>query len=325
MKTVYPDYYENFRCIADKCRHNCCIGWEIDIDPDTLELYENTPGDLGKRLKDNISLEGTPHFILAENERCPFLNPKNLCDIYSSLGENCLCQICSDHPRFYNELPTHTEAGLGLCCEEAARIILTEKEPFKLINFPEEALSDPVLLLRDDAFQILQNREIPLIERAETLVNFVSSHCVLSNIKSVFSSHIKHYLPLFESLEKMDEKWGSLLLSLKNPVLPEVLSDFECLIDEKGLEPMFEQFVCYLIYRHMPKAEFEEDALLYIGFSLLALRLIYSLSLDVFLKNGDFSLEDLLCLVRLFSCEIEYSDENIDKILDFLEEEIFSS
>ena len=29
---VYPDYYPEFRCSASACKHNCCIGWEIDID-----------------------------------------------------------------------------------------------------------------------------------------------------------------------------------------------------------------------------------------------------------------------------------------------------
>ena len=40
MKTVAPDYYPNFKCIASECRHNCCIGWEIDIDEDTFEYYK---------------------------------------------------------------------------------------------------------------------------------------------------------------------------------------------------------------------------------------------------------------------------------------------
>ena len=39
MLTVYPDYYPAFRCIAGACRHNCCIGWEIEYsqeNPDAL-------------------------------------------------------------------------------------------------------------------------------------------------------------------------------------------------------------------------------------------------------------------------------------------------
>ena len=36
MVTITPNYYMNFKCIADKCRHTCCAGWEIEIDDETL-------------------------------------------------------------------------------------------------------------------------------------------------------------------------------------------------------------------------------------------------------------------------------------------------
>ena len=41
MKEVFPNYYKKFKCIKDKCKHNCCIGWEIDIDEDTMDLYNS--------------------------------------------------------------------------------------------------------------------------------------------------------------------------------------------------------------------------------------------------------------------------------------------
>ena len=66
MLHIVPDYYKDFKCIADKCRHNCCIGWEIDIDLDTAELYRQIGGDFGLRLKNAVSNDGEPHFILKE-------------------------------------------------------------------------------------------------------------------------------------------------------------------------------------------------------------------------------------------------------------------
>ena len=45
MKLFAPKYYEDFSCIADKCRHSCCIGWEIDIDPETLAKYSALTAD----------------------------------------------------------------------------------------------------------------------------------------------------------------------------------------------------------------------------------------------------------------------------------------
>ena len=32
----YPDYYDRFACIADRCEETCCAGWQIVIDEDAL-------------------------------------------------------------------------------------------------------------------------------------------------------------------------------------------------------------------------------------------------------------------------------------------------
>ena len=134
MREFKPSYYDSFSCIANKCKHNCCIGWEIDIDADTLEKYANCSTAFGKRLQENISLNGDAHFILSESERCPFLNKDNLCDIIINMGDDALCQICSDHPRFVNEFSDREEIGIGMCCEEAARIILSYPKKVYLIG-----------------------------------------------------------------------------------------------------------------------------------------------------------------------------------------------
>ena len=56
MKLIAPDYYKDFKCIAGNCRHSCCIGWEIDIDPDSLRRFQSVPGALGERLRQNIDI-----------------------------------------------------------------------------------------------------------------------------------------------------------------------------------------------------------------------------------------------------------------------------
>ena len=40
MKIYAPKYYGEFACIADKCTHSCCVGWEIYIDAHTMEKYK---------------------------------------------------------------------------------------------------------------------------------------------------------------------------------------------------------------------------------------------------------------------------------------------
>lgn len=150
MKTVIPDYYESFRCIASECRHTCCAGWEIDIDRESAERYGRVPGAIGEKLRstmepapdDERSDENFAHFRLLPGDRCPFLNDDNLCQLIIELGESSLCQICTDHPRFRNFWSDRIEMGLGLACEEAARIILTQPETMKLKIFDDDGTDD---------------------------------------------------------------------------------------------------------------------------------------------------------------------------------------
>ncbi|WP_125144452.1 flagellin lysine-N-methylase [Clostridium transplantifaecale] len=197
-----PDYFDRFRCTASACSDNCCIGWEIDIDEKTAGRYKNVSGELGKKLREMISWPGgegiqteevqaeeppserkspsdrePPHFIL-QGERCPFLDQDNLCEIIRELGEESLCDICREHPRYYEWFDGLTEKGVGLCCETAAGLILesskkaefvTELEELQESESWDEAFRDPLLAgllaARETAFELLQNREIPLNER----------------------------------------------------------------------------------------------------------------------------------------------------------------
>ena len=169
---IYPDYYYKFKCIANKCKHNCCIGWEIDIDEQTMNKYFKTNGFLGKKLKENTSYDNnTYHFVLSNNERCPFLNDNNLCEIIETLGEDMLCQICSDHPRFRNYFDNRTEIGLGICCEHAAEIILTNKNKVQLTSDEKININDSFYKIRESIFDTLQNRNIKLQQRIENMLN----------------------------------------------------------------------------------------------------------------------------------------------------------
>ena len=78
-KLYAPRYYKNFKCIADKCEHSCCIGWEIDIDKKALLKYKKLKDGYGNIIADTISMDDTPHFKLVENERCPHLDEHGLC------------------------------------------------------------------------------------------------------------------------------------------------------------------------------------------------------------------------------------------------------
>lgn len=128
LRHLQPDFYERFRCRASACRHSCCRGWEIDIDGNTLELYQNLSGEWREIMDAAIVCdESGAHFRLTEDERCPFLQQDGLCELIRSFGEDALCDICALHPRFYEVVGSYELAGLGLSCEAVCDLLLAEK------------------------------------------------------------------------------------------------------------------------------------------------------------------------------------------------------
>ena len=74
MRVIVPDYYKEFSCIAGDCRHSCCIGWEIDIDEESMARFDAMDTPYGDTLRARIDRsEEVPHYRLGEGERCPFL------------------------------------------------------------------------------------------------------------------------------------------------------------------------------------------------------------------------------------------------------------
>ncbi len=283
---VYPNYYNKFECIANRCKHSCCIGWEIDIDDDTMELYSSLEGELADKIRANIKGD-VPHFIPTENERCPFLNKSGLCDIITEYGDGAICDICYLHPRFRNFYENFEEVGLGLCCEEAARIILTEKEKF-FIPVSDDATEEErdFFTKRQKIFDILQNRDKSIRERFLELSK-----------KYGFKIPADKLYEIYISLERLDEKWTTELEKLK------CFND--AVFEDEKLQIYFEQLACYFIFRHF-KGDVKE-----IKFALSGCYVTGAMC-----RDNDF--EKALDVARMYSSEIEYSEENVEKTLDFL-------
>ena len=126
MRYIKPEYFDDFKCIADKCPDTCCAGWQIVIDEASLERYKEEASSFGEILRDSIDWqEGV--FYHKENKRCAFLNRQNLCDLYTALGPENLCDTCRDYPRHTEEFEGLRELSLSLSCPVAAEMILSAK------------------------------------------------------------------------------------------------------------------------------------------------------------------------------------------------------
>ncbi|MBR1796856.1 MAG: flagellin lysine-N-methylase [Clostridiales bacterium] len=219
-----PDYCKDFSCIAGACRHTCCKGWEIDVDDDSLGRFKSHP-DIMAHIDGNS-------VVLDSDERCPFLNNDGLCDMILKHGEAFICDICREHPRFYNEFEDHTEMGLGLVCEEACRLILDKKDDFKLI--PARELSSEIKMIFDTSAHVSQR---------------------LKKLKpsSLSSSTRASFL---KTLEVMDPVWTSLL--------DKMISSSPDSADEKRVidkDPRrFSNLCAYYLYRYPGTAGFAVEA-----------------------------------------------------------------
>lgn len=178
MKIRVPDYYKDFKCIADKCEDTCCAGWEVDVDDDSYEYYKTVTGPFGDRIKSVMvpPTEEEEACFTLNNGRCPFLNDSNLCDLYTELGEDKLCDTCTNYPRFIEEYGSLREIGIALSCKTAGELILKsdKKVTFELTENDEMVSTyndiDPELYMmlmasRKTAFDIAQNRDFDIVMR----------------------------------------------------------------------------------------------------------------------------------------------------------------
>lgn len=254
MILIKPDFYDKFKCTASRCSDTCCVGWEIDVDEQTQETYRNVPGAFGERLRENI-VDG--HFKLLPHDRCPFLDKDNLCEIYQQLGEGSLCDICREHPRFVEVYGDIMEKGLGLCCEEATRLLLEGEGALQLvseeIDEPEDELGEDdeeirneVLYEREQIFKFLANDSLSLSEKLYNAFGCSSEYpfAPLENAEA--------YLELLEKTVSFGPAWDSALSRIKAKVVAGEVADQGFYSEDES-----RRLLAYLTYRHYAKCLFE--------------------------------------------------------------------
>ena len=307
MTNAYPDYYPAFRCLAGSCRHTCCTGWEIDIDADALKTYRTLGGPLGRRLRASIVEGGAPHFRLGAGDRCPFLNEQNLCGLILEGGEELLCQICRDHPRWRSFLPGYTETGLGLCCEAAGTLILSRRKPVSMVrNGPGPSDPDAAALLaaRDSIMSTIWERSLPLDGRMERILSLCGARLPDRTWAA--------WADLYLGLERLDESWTERLHELREYGDSVDITHFQQHMT--GREHEYEQLLAYFLHRHFLRAWDDGDVTGKAGFAVLSTRLIFTLGAVSFARTGSFSPADQVEAARMYSAEIEYSEENLDAL-----------
>lgn len=248
MQITYPDYYKEFSCTADKCKDTCCAGWGIVIDDNTLKKYRQVKGAFGKRLRQEIDWKEKS--FCQKAGRCAFLNQRNLCDIYTQLGEKAFCDTCRRYPRHIEEFENLREISLSLSCPEAAEIILGRKEKVSFLTGEKEAseesyeefdffLFDKLMDARSFLLEVLQNRNYPIEHRIGAALGF--SHDIQRRILHQEIFRIDELIERYQAENAM-ERIGRKLENYRGSVREKILIMDEMMEALNRLEVLNPQF-----------------------------------------------------------------------------------
>ena len=195
-------------------------------------------------------------------------------------------------------MPGYTEIGLGLCCEGAAQLILSQEESVQLLSEGNWEEKDPdaeaLLALRQQAFAIVQDRSLSIDQRMDKL---------LLLCQACEPGHPANWVDVFLELERLDEGWTAILQKLKQDGKTAPVPDVP--------DVRWEQLLVYFLYRHFLTAWEDGDVGSKAGFAVLSVRLLRCL-------KGLFPEMELSELARMYSAEIEYSTENLDILFEEL-------
>lgn len=310
MKTVYPEYYEEFKCIAGDCPDSCCQGWEVDADKDSLKYYKTLNPDLEIKQRIDRVLDkdefGNTIFTLVSKKRCPFLNSDNLCDMHIAIGQEHTPFTCRNFPRFTHSFGAVKEIGISFSCPVAADLIynINSHLKFKEItdsNPPELNDIDALTFYklknyRSKAIGIMQNDDLHIYERLNSLLDLAVK--VQNEIQPYEdgTQNIVDFLGVFNNPEIINKEWVEKINKHRS---------FDTCIDDNYFN---ENTAVYFIYKYLMDALEDYDVLSKIKMAVVGV-----------LINTYFGGDSWT--IHLWSKETEHSQYNMDRYKKLLKEE----
>ena len=147
--------------------------------------------------------------------------------------------------------------------------------------------------LRNEIFKIINNEN-----------NF---DYIIEKLLNKFSIKFPHktifeWVEIYSNLEMLDNNWGNLLNDLK--------SNENASFSPHYSNNALKNLLIYFIYRHLGESIYDGNFNGRLLFAIISCYMILALC-----KIG-YSIEDV---ARMYSSEIEYSDENLNKLIDLMQ------
>ena len=350
MKVIVPDHYKEFKCIAGACEDTCCAGWEVDVDEDSYRFYKEAGGEIGKRLADVMipKAEGDGcSFRLTPDKRCPFLNEKNLCDIYTALGEDALCDTCTYFPRFVHDYGSLREMGTAPSCFTAAQIMVEKQGETGLVSFEDKSIPVQPNDICPEAFFMLQDLRKEIFEELwdengkrhlhERLVKILEmadeAQKELTEMLDVYEDApdkseacggpegketVSIWLEPFPGMEIINKDWLR-LLEMNKAFCGDCRTPEN--IDKAGMEfesnvtwaeGAFREFLFYYFFRYIPEAVHDGRLMCAVKTGIVAYLTVKRLCVALYHKNKGLTKDEIADVFHLYSRQIEHSEVNFE-------------
>lgn len=203
---LMPSYFKNFKCKANKCRHNCCHGWQIPISEG--EYFKLVTMDCNQELRGHLDTSFIqPSHPTKEKYRiisynflgdCP-MQRNGLCQIHADLGPEYLPSICQMYPRSLKNINGTYYACCSSSCERVIEMLIDEPS----LNMVQESLSlQPTLSYNvSDSFNKQLNHFQQLLsDRSTSLKKSIEQICLEIN-QGEFTNDLKKDInPIEEAL-----------------------------------------------------------------------------------------------------------------------------
>ena len=337
-KHIFPEFYNEFRCIASDCPDSCCKDWDVVVDDEASEFYSSLEGEFGSRLKSKMTIDNDgDRIFISDGGKCPFWNQNHLCDIYIKLGEEHLCGTCKEFPRITQDYTVFVEHMLSFACPEAARIMLRENCRFEMaenltvggdnigydadmMNFLLAARKKSCDLLRDRRFSF-KNGLKRCLAFNEFVQYLIYKECF--DIPKLSKYNFQYSIMPQKDRSFIFELHSNLDIMNKNWLLDLCASSESVLSDSKEIDYEFVNMALYYIFRYYLGAIDSFNAVNTVKRIVCAYVVISSMIAH---NAAEHNFDRRVLLMQQYSKEVEHSYENSELLEErFMNDPNFSA